>query len=78
MDESEELNEDQKRIVEHLKDGYRRGKKYFKSQSVAEATGLSPKQVGVHLGLLEEDCEEIEIEKWGYSTSTTWRVSNPG
>ncbi|MDY6780699.1 MAG: hypothetical protein SV760_09210 [Halobacteria archaeon] len=68
-------NEEQKRILEHLRDGLERGKRYFKSGSIADATDLSPKQVGVHLGILQEDCDDLEIEKWGYSTSTTWQVS---
>lgn len=76
MPDSEDLNPDQKRILEHLRDGVERGKHYFKSKGIASATGLSPKQVGVHLGRLKEGCEDLEIQKWGYSTSTTWRVSD--
>lgn len=76
MSEDEELNPDQKRILEHLKEGVERGKHYFKSKGIASATGLSPKQVGVHLSNLKEGCEDLEIQKWGYSTSTTWRVSD--
>lgn len=73
---TDELSEPQRTIVQHLKDGVARGSAFFKSRQIAEATGLSPKQVGVHLGLIAEDCDEIEVERWARSTSTTWRVSD--
>ncbi|MFW5929999.1 MAG: DUF7123 family protein [Halobacteriota archaeon] len=72
---TEEYNEDQRRILSHLRASVSRGKTYFKSKSIADATGLSSKQVGVHLSNLKDACEDLEIEKWGYSTSTTWQVS---
>lgn len=71
----EELSEEQRRILEHLQDGIGRGKRYFKSRSIADSTGLSSKQVGVHLSILKDACDEMEIQKWGRSTSTTWQVS---
>lgn len=75
MSNDGDYSQDQKRILGYLKDGVQRGKQYFKSKQIAEATDLSPKQVGVHLGILKEKTQDLEIEKWGYSTSTTWRVS---
>jgi len=74
-DETGEYTEEQRRILRHLQDGLGRGKKYFKSKSIADATGMSSKQVGVHLSILKDACDEMEISKWGRSTSTTWQVS---
>jgi hypothetical protein len=71
----DEYSEEQRRILEHLRDGIGRGKKYFKSKSIADSTDLSSKQVGVHLSILKDACDEMEIQKWGRSTSTTWQVS---
>lgn len=79
MSESDEdpddYTEEQRRILSHLRDGVGRGKQYFKSKSIADATDMSSKQVGVHLSILKDACDEMEISKWGRSTSTTWQVS---
>jgi hypothetical protein len=71
---AEELTDAQRTIVEHLRAGVARGTSFFKSKRIAEATDLTPKQVGVNLGFIAEDCDEIEVEKWGRSTSATWHV----
>jgi hypothetical protein len=71
----DEYSEEQRRILEHLREGAERGKTYFKSKSIADSTNLSSKQVGVHLSILKDACDEMEISKWGRSTSTTWQVS---
>ncbi|XGI83652.1 hypothetical protein ACEU6E_10350 [Halorutilales archaeon Cl-col2-1] len=77
MPSDEKYNDDQERILQHLRTRVERGKSFFKSKKIADATGLSSKQVGVHLSNLKDEIDDLEIEKWGYSTSTTWRVSNP-
>lgn len=48
---------------------------YFKSRSLAEELGLSAKEVGVNLGILEDRTTGICIEQWGRSSSTTWKVT---
>ncbi len=70
-----EETDDRGRVLKHLRDGVSRGKNYFKSRSIADETDLSSKQVGVHLANLRDACDDLEIEKWARSTSTTWRVS---
>jgi hypothetical protein len=75
MMSEDEYSEEQRRILEHLRDGLGRGKRYFKSKSIADSTEMSSKQVGVHLSILKDACDEMEIRKWGRSTSTTWQVS---
>jgi len=49
-------------------------RRYFRSKNIAEAIGLSSKQVGARLPELDEKSEEVDIEKWGRAKSTTWRV----
>lgn len=71
---TDDLSDPQRTIVQHLKDGVARGSAFFKSRQIAEATDLSAKQVGVHLGLLADECDELTVERWARSTSTTWRV----
>ncbi|MDY6932578.1 MAG: hypothetical protein SVJ22_11775 [Halobacteriota archaeon] len=58
----------------YLLDGLKKGRRYFKSKYIAKDLGLSSKEVGTNLGILSEECEELNIEKWGYSKSTTWKV----
>lgn len=62
------------RILEYLMDSVDRGKHYFKSKHIAKDLGLSPKEVGTNLSILLNEADQVNIEKWGYSKSTTWRV----
>lgn len=66
----------QHKILYYLKTGLEKGKHYFKSKYIAKDLGLSPKEVGTNLAILAEICEELEISRWSYSNSTTWRVTS--
>jgi DNA-binding Lrp family transcriptional regulator len=70
-----ELNEEDRRILEYLRDKVSRGESYFRSKNIAESLGLSSKQVGARLPKLAEQSEDVDIEKWGRARSTTWRVT---
>ncbi|WOF16082.1 hypothetical protein F1737_04860 [Methanoplanus sp. FWC-SCC4] len=70
-----EYTSTQNRIVYYLKSGIEMGKHYFKSKYIAKDLGLSSKEVGTNLAILADICEELEISRWSYSNSTTWRVS---
>ena len=67
-------NEDQ-RILSHLRESAARGEQYFRAKNIAEAIGLTSKQVGARLPQLSEKSEDVDIEKWGRARSTTWRVT---
>jgi len=69
-----DFTEEERRILDHLRESARRGQRYFRSKNIAEALGLTAKQVGVRLPRLAEKSEDVEIEKWGRSRSTTWKV----
>lgn len=69
-----EYTEEERRILTHLQEGVSGGDRYFRAKHIAEALGLSAKQVGVRLSRLAEKAEDVDIEKWGRSRSTTWRV----
>ncbi|MFB6219425.1 MAG: hypothetical protein ABEH77_09690 [Halobacteriaceae archaeon] len=69
-----EFDEEDRRIVNYLRESAERGERYFRSKNIAAAIGLSAKQVGVRLPRLAERTDDIDIEKWGRSRSTTWRV----
>ncbi len=70
-----DYNEDERRILAYLQDSVSRGERYFRSKNIADALGLSAKQVGTRLPELAEKAEDVDIEKWGRSRSTTWKVT---
>ena len=70
-----ELSEEDRRILEHLHERVGGGEAYVRAKHIAEHIGLSAKQVGARLPKLAESADEFDIEKWGRSRSTTWRVT---
>jgi len=50
------------------------GDVYFKSKFIAEEVGLSPKEIGALMVKLRESASDLVIEKWSYTSATTWRV----
>jgi CRP-like cAMP-binding protein len=51
------------------------GEVYVKSKFIADDVGLSPKEIGALMVKLRDSATELEIEKWSYTSATTWRVS---
>ncbi|UIO99274.1 hypothetical protein Hbl1158_12140 [Halobaculum sp. CBA1158] len=72
-----EYTDEEKRILAYLRDSVSRGEEYFRAKNIADAIGLSAKQVGSRLPTLAEKADEVDIEKWGRARSTTWRVELP-
>lgn len=70
-----DLSEEDRRILDHLRGRVGSGEAYVRAKHIAESLGLSAKQVGARLPKLAEASEEVDIEKWGRSRSTTWRVT---
>ena len=70
-----ELSDEDRRILEYLRDSVSRGQSYFRAKNIAEQLGLTSKQVGARLPKLAEQSDEVDIEKWGRARSTTWRVT---
>jgi DNA-binding Lrp family transcriptional regulator len=70
-----DISEEDRRILDYLRDSVSRGESYFRSKNIAEQLGLSSKQVGARLPRLAEEADEVDIEKWGRARSTTWRVT---
>jgi DNA-binding Lrp family transcriptional regulator len=69
------MSEEDRRILSYLRDSVTGGERYFRAKNIAEAIGLSAKQVGSRLPRLAEESEDVDIEKWGRARSTTWRVT---
>jgi DNA-binding Lrp family transcriptional regulator len=70
-----ELGEEDRQILDYLRDSVSRGESYFRAKNIADQIGLSAKQVGARLPKLAEESDDVEIEKWGRARSTTWRVT---
>jgi DNA-binding Lrp family transcriptional regulator len=70
-----EFSEEDRRILEYLRESVARGESYFRAKNIAENLGLSSKQVGARLPKLAEESDDVDIEKWGRARSTTWRVT---
>ena len=68
------LSKKQRRILQYLRSeaGERT---YFKSRLIAEEVGLSAKEVGANMRALLDGDVDITVEKWGYSSGTTWKVT---
>ena len=52
------------------------GELYFKSKFIAEEVDLSPKEIGALMVKLRDSVADLEIEKWSYTSATTWRVTD--
>ncbi len=63
------------RLRSYLKQKADDGEMYFKSKFIADEVGLSPKEIGALMVKLK-DSADLEVEKWSYTSATTWRVKS--
>ncbi len=63
------------RLKRYLNDRASDGELYFKSKFIADDVGLSPKEIGALMVKLSASAEDLTIEKWSYTSATTWRVA---
>jgi hypothetical protein len=68
------LTDKQQRILAYLRE---KGttKTYFKSRLIGEALDMSAKEVGTNMTAICEGNFDVDVEKWGYSSGTTWKVT---
>jgi len=64
----------EERLKSYLRQKAEDGEVYFKSKFIADEVGLSPKEIGALMVKLKDSATEIEIEKWSYTSATTWRI----
>ena len=72
--ETTDLSDKQRRILAYLRENGRM-KTYFKSRLIGEDLGLSAKEVGTNMTAICEGEFDVDVEKWGYSSGTTWKVT---
>ena len=70
---SQSLTPKQHRILEYLRD-HAADRTYFKSRNIGDELDLSAKEVGANMPAIEDAVDDLDVERWGYSSSTTWKV----
>ena len=68
------LSPKQQTILEYLR-SEAQTQTYFKSRVIGDALDLSAKEVGTNMTAIAEGEFDVDVEKWGYSSSTTWKVT---
>ncbi|ELZ13185.1 hypothetical protein C477_22045 [Haloterrigena salina JCM 13891] len=68
------LSDKQRRILRYLREQSQTNT-YFKSRLIGDDLGMSAKEVGVNMPALVDGEFDVTVEKWGYSSSTTWKVT---
>lgn len=69
-----DLTDKQRRILAYLRENGQM-KTYFKSRLIGEELGLSAKEVGANMSAICDGEFDVDVEKWGYSSGTTWKVT---
>ncbi len=69
-----DLSEKQRRILKYLEE-HAETKTYFKSRLIGQELGLTAKEVGTNMTAIADGEFSVEVERWGYSSSTTWQVT---
>ena len=64
----------EERLTTYLRGKAEDGEMYFKSKFIADDVGLSPKEIGALMVKIRDSASDLEIEKWSYTSATTWRV----
>ena len=63
------------RLRTYLRQRAEDGEIYVKGKFIADDVGLSPKEIGALMVKLRDSAGDLEVEKWSYTSATTWRVS---
>ncbi|GGL50140.1 DUF7123 family protein [Halocalculus aciditolerans] len=64
------------RLLAYLRERAADGELYFKSKFIADDVDLSTKEIGALMVKLSESATDLTIEKWSYTSATTWRVES--
>jgi hypothetical protein len=72
--EADDSASKEERLKEYLLSKAQDGELYFKSKFIADEVGLSPKEIGALMVKLRDSATELSVEKWSYTSATTWRI----
>lgn len=74
VDSANDLTDKQRYILEYLRQ-HAESKTYFKSRLIGQDLGMTAKEVGANMTAIASGEFDVDVEKWGYSSSTTWKVT---
>ncbi|MFP4626894.1 MAG: DUF7123 family protein [Natronomonas sp.] len=65
------------RLAEFLRDEAEAttGDLYVKSKFISDDVGMSPKEIGALMGQVDDGATGMNVQKWSYTSATTWRIS---
>ena len=69
-----DLSDKQHRILEYLRE-HADARTYFKSRLIGSDLGMTAKEVGTNMTAIADGDFDLDVERWGYSSSTTWKVT---
>jgi hypothetical protein len=69
-----DLSEKQARILAYLREEAET-KTYFKSRLIGDDLDMTAKEVGTNMTAIRNGDFDVDVEKWGYSSGTTWKVT---
>jgi len=72
--ETDDSASKEERLKQYLLSKAQDGDLYFKSKFIADEVGLSPKEIGALMVKLRDSATELSVEKWSYTSATTWRI----
>ncbi len=72
--QDEDVASKEERLKRFLLQKAEDGEMYFKSKFIADEVDLSPKEIGALMVKLRDSASELTVEKWSYTSATTWRV----
>ena len=70
-----DLSDKQQRILEYLRQ-HAGAKTYFKSRLIGRDLGMTANEVGTNMTAIADGEFDLDVERWGYSSSTTWKVTS--
>jgi hypothetical protein len=73
---ADEPQDKETRLKAYLREKAADGEVYFKSKFIADDVDLSPKEIGALMVKLSKSATDLEVEKWSYTSATTWRVQS--
>ena len=74
--DADEPQDKETRLEAYLREKAADGEVYFKSKFIADDVDLSPKEIGALMVKLSKSATDLEVEKWSYTSATTWRVQS--
>jgi hypothetical protein len=69
-----DLTDKQRRILQFLRERADT-QTYFKSRLIGEELDMSAKEVGANMTAIRRVNTDLNVEKWGYSSGTTWKIT---